>query len=109
MEFSAYLADIPRLHTWDGGKTWRRGGFGPKLLQAFHELVLSCGAENAVVLETGAGNSTLAFLYANPRLLISIAPDGPLFERIRRFCAEHEIDPSALDSRVERSEWALPE
>jgi predicted O-methyltransferase YrrM len=109
MEFSAFLTNIPSLHSWDGGKTWRRGGFGPKMLQAFHDLVLFCGAENAVVLETGAGNSTLAFLYANPKLLISIAPDGPLFERIRSFCTEHQIDASALDFRVDRSEWTLPE
>ena len=109
MDFESYLSHIPDLHSWDGGKTWNSGGFGPSHLQAFRELALLCGGNNAVILETGAGNSTLAFLYATPTKLISIAPDGQIFERILRFCAEHSIDISPLDVHVERSEWVLPE
>jgi predicted O-methyltransferase YrrM len=109
MDFESYLGRIPDLHSWDGGKTWNSGGFSPAHLRAFRDLALLCDSNNAVILETGAGNSTLAFLFASPAKLISIAPDGALFERIRRFCAEHGIDTSPLDVRVERSEWALPE
>jgi predicted O-methyltransferase YrrM len=109
MDFEAYLDRIPDLHSWDDGKTWNSGGFGPLHLRAFRELAFLCGGQNAVILETGAGNSTLAFLYANPRKLLSIAPEGPLFERIVHFCSEHGIDTSPLDFHVERSEWVLPE
>jgi len=109
MDFETYLDRVPDLHTWDGGKTWNTGGFGPQHLRAFRELALSCGEPNPVILETGAGNSTLAFLYADPKRLISIAPERSLFDRILRFCTEHQLDASSLDVHVERSEWTLPE
>jgi hypothetical protein len=61
------------------------------------------------MLETGAGNSTIALMHLNPRRLVSIAPDRELFERIRQYCANTRIDVSALEAHVERSEWVLPQ
>ena len=77
-------------------------------LRAFHDLVARIGGNKATLLETGAGNSTLAFLQARPRKLISIAPDRALFDRIKRFCSENGISKHPLSVRVDRSEWTLP-
>lgn len=109
MNFEAYLGSIPNLHTWDGGKTWVTGGFADHQLREFRRLVDLCGGENATILETGAGNSTITFLYAKPKKIISVDPDPELADRITTFCREHEIDSSRLDFRVGRSEWVLPD
>jgi predicted O-methyltransferase YrrM len=107
--FEDYLKNIPLLHTWDGGKTWRTGGFQAPHLATLFELVEHAGGRDARVLETGAGNSTIAFLYARPRQVVSVAPDADLFKRILRFCEANGVDHSALVQIVNRSEWALPE
>ena len=109
MGFEVYLKGIPNLHSWDGGKTWNTGGFEAPELRQLYEFVHRCGSEEATILETGAGNSTLAFLYARPKKLIAIAPDSSLRDRILGFCEVNGIDPSLLDFYVERSEWVLPE
>jgi predicted O-methyltransferase YrrM len=108
LDFEAYLTQIPDLHSWDDGKTWSRGGFGPTHLRALHDLAVLSGGQQAVILETGAGNSTLSFLFARPKKLIAIAPDAALFNRVRVFCADHGINTSGLDALVERSELILP-
>lgn len=107
MDFDRYLTAIPDLHTWDGGKTWNSGGFQAFHLSAFHRLV-GRSASEPVVLETGAGNSTLAFAYAKPARLISIAPNDDLFERIRGFAQGAALDLSMLEVHVDRSEYVLP-
>ncbi len=108
MTFEEYLQDIPALHTWDGGKTWNSGGFNADQLRVFNNLVARVGGHRAAVLETGAGNSTLCFLYAKPASLISIAPDADLFRRILTSCQTHGVDSSPLEYHVDRSEWLLP-
>jgi precorrin-6B methylase 2 len=109
MDFETYLRNIPNLHTWDGGKTWVTGGFEEYHLREFHELAILCGGSNATILETGAGNSTLAFLYAKAKKIVSIEMKPDLFERIDSFCKEHQIDNSAWDYRIGASEWILPD
>lgn len=103
-----FLSNLPALHSWDGGQTWKSGGFGRRELQALIGLVTEHAGTEARVLETGAGNSTLAFLLAGARSVTSIAPDAALFERIRSYCAEHGIDTARLHERVAYSEDALP-
>lgn len=109
MDFETYLSWIPHLHSWDDGKTWVTGGFNQYELREIHELALRCGGSDATILETGSGNSTITFLFAKPKKLISIDGDRPLSERIARFCATSQIDTSAWDFRHGRSEWILPE
>jgi predicted O-methyltransferase YrrM len=109
MKFEDYLKNIPPLHTWDGGKTWVAGGFGALQLATLFELVAYVGGHDARILETGAGNSTISFLYARPRQLVSIAPDADLFQRIIHFCEANGVDYSALMHIINRSEWSLPE
>ncbi len=105
MDLEHFLSNIPQLHTWDGGTTWNGGGFQAHHLRALREL----GGDHATILETGAGNSTLAFLLAKPQRLISIAPDKNLFERILNSAARLGINTKPLEPLLERSEWALPE
>lgn len=107
MKFDRYLSRIPELHTWDEGKTWNSGGFEAFHLKAFHRLV-GRSATAPVVLETGAGNSTLAFAYARPARLISIAPDQELFARIGSYAQQADLDLSMLEMHVDRSEFVLP-
>jgi len=108
MNFDDYLTRIPDLHKWEGQENWCSGGFGPFHLRAIHDLALVRG-EGAVILETGAGNSTLTFLLASPAKLISIAPDAPLFERIREFCDREGINDAPLEAHADISELVLPE
>jgi hypothetical protein len=60
------------------------------------------------IIETGAGNSTITFLHLSPQRLVSIAPDQALFERIRSYCIENDIEHRALEAHVGGSEWVLP-
>lgn len=107
MRVDEYLAAIPDLHTWDGGRTWNSGGFGPRELRAFVDL--TAATPGARVIETGAGNSTIAFLLGDPSLLVSIAPDPALFGRIIDHCRVNAVDTGSLDARDGRSEWILPQ
>jgi predicted O-methyltransferase YrrM len=104
----AYLDDLPRLHTWDLGVTWNTGGFYPSQLRRMHRIVRERFGDGARILETGAGNSTITFLYGCPKQLVAIAPSADLRDRILAYCADHEIESSPLDFRVERSEIELP-
>lgn len=99
-----YLDDLPLLHSWDGGKTWNTGGFDRETLQSLHPHM----TEGAEILETGAGNSTIFFLFHKPKRLVSVAPDQGLFDRIHAYCDEHGIDRGRLQTEVECSEWVLP-
>ncbi len=102
-----YLLNIPDLHSWDDGKTWNSGGFGPSELRSIYEIVQG-SPEPARVLETGAGNSTICFLLAGCGEVTSIAPDQPLFDRIKKYCTLYSIDTSPLNSIVAISEDSLP-
>jgi predicted O-methyltransferase YrrM len=108
MDFEQYLADMPLLHSWDGGATWNNGGFSPEHLRPLHAFLKERFAQPMEILETGAGNSTICFLFLSPRRLVSIAPEPDLFDRIRSFCQSHDISTLRLESYVEGSEWALP-
>jgi hypothetical protein len=105
--FTEYLDSIPNLHTWDKGATWNSGGFDRVILAAFHDLVVA-QAPRPRIIETGAGNSTLCFLHTHPERIVSIAPDRELFERVTDYAVAHNLDVSALEMHVERSELALP-
>lgn len=106
--FDNYLANIPDLHTWDDGKTWNSGGFERTHLASIYDLVRAQGARPRV-LETGAGNSTLCFLHAEPERLVSIAPDAELFERIAGYARAKGLATTPLEQHVERSELVLPQ
>ena len=109
MDFDAYLEDLPLLHTWDRGETWNTGGFSASQLRRIHQLAGECFHDRPVrVLETGAGNSTITFLHLSLDRLVSIAPAADLRDRILTYCNSYEIDSSALDYRLERSEVELP-
>ena len=59
--FGAFVATLPLLHTFDGGKTWNTGGFERQHfepLAAFFDREL---VHRRHVIETGCGNSTIFF------------------------------------------------
>lgn len=106
--FENYLSDLPLLHTWDEGKTWNTGGFNADQLRTVHGLVTQRFPTGARIIETGAGNSTLSFLFGKPASLVSIAPAADLRSRIVDQCARLGLDAGPLDFRVARSEVELP-
>src|SRR5439155_22271329 len=81
--FSAYLSNLPLLHSWDGGVSWNTGGFQPEHLADLYRLLREKLPPSPMLLETGAGNSTICLLFLHPRRLVSIAPEAALFDRIR--------------------------
>ena len=109
MTFASFAASPPLLHTWDGGKTFGTGGFGPYHLQAIFDFGRKNLPPKARMIETGAGCSTICFLYLEPSRLVSIAPDPALFDRIKAYCDKNGVDETPLDPRVDGSEWVLPE
>jgi hypothetical protein len=109
-DFSSFIADVPLLHSWDDGQTWNTGGFGARLLTRLKRtLEAECTANDLVIAETGAGNTTILFLLMKAKRLHSIAPDAALRDRILAYCAANQIDSSALQFAVDRSESFLPE
>jgi hypothetical protein len=103
-----FLGNLPLLHTWDGGKTWNTGGFGPEHLGRMLEYLGKSAPARPAILETGAGNSTLAFLLLRPGSLVSICPEQPLFERIEKYARDHAIDLGPWTRHLDGSEWTLP-
>lgn len=108
MNIDTYLDHIPLLHSWDGGATWNTGGFDAPYLRFIYEIATTELTCDRVILETGAGNSTICFLLAEPKTLISIAPDAALKHRILDYCGTHKVDVTPLFFQVEQSELALP-
>jgi predicted O-methyltransferase YrrM len=104
MDIEGLLNNIPLLHVWDGKAN--TGGFDKLGLRALYDLARSVGSPK--VLETGAGNSSLAFMLAGAVRLISICPEQPLFERIRAFTEKSAIDASHWQPITMRSEICLP-
>lgn len=108
VQIGDYLKNLPLLHTWDEGKTWNTGGFTEEHLQKLLDFLGKELPERPALLETGAGNSTIAMLLLQPGRLTSICPEQALFERIRSYCDQHGIDTRSWSTYVEGSEWALP-
>jgi hypothetical protein len=106
MVFEDYLRDIPRLHSWDG--VWNTGGFERRHLEPLYNLLRENLPDFPVLLETGAGNSTITMLFLQPARLISIAPEAQLFERIRTFCQRNGIPDTVLEAHIDGSQWVLP-
>jgi glycosyltransferase involved in cell wall biosynthesis len=106
MAFEEYLKDIPLLHSWDGGITWNTGGFEASSLQKLYSLASK--QPKPVIIETGAGNSTIAFLYANPGKLISITPEQGLIARIREYCQKQNLNTEKFVPYLDISEIRLP-
>lgn len=106
MAFASFAHNPPKFHFWDG--KWDYGGFSTYHLEAIYGFCRKHGPPSPTILETGAGNSTICFLHLNPRRVISIAPDQPLFDRIKDYCTANAIDIEPLRILVEGSEWALP-
>lgn len=108
MDFYEYLDNLPLLHNWDGGKTWCTGGFQREHLEKLHDFLKKNLPLSPRMLETGAGNSTIAMLFLAPRKLVSIAPAKKLFERINDFCTKHGISFDTLEIYADGSQWVLP-
>jgi predicted O-methyltransferase YrrM len=106
MSFEEYLNDLPLLHFWSG--VWNTGGFEREDLKTLYKFLRDRLPAHAVLLETGAGNSTITMLFLQPARLSSIAPDPPLFERIREFCRKSEISDIPLEAHIDGSQWVLP-
>jgi len=106
MLFDDYLSNMPLLHYWEG--QWSKGGFDEHSLKEMYSFLESALPKNSILLETGAGNSTLMMLYLQPSKLISIAPDEQLFERISEYCEKNSISNVALEKHIEGSQWVLP-
>lgn len=79
--FDRFLSDLPRLHSWDGGMTWVNGGFEAKHLKEMVNNIRGRFSRPRII-ETGAGNSTLLFLFCDPETVVSVCPDRDLFHRI---------------------------
>jgi hypothetical protein len=109
ISFDQYAADLPQLHTWDGGVYWNSGGFEASHLRSLRTFFDTHVPAHPWVLETGAGNSTIFFLYHSPTRLVSIAPDADLFARIRAYCDQAGVSTAGLEARVGGSEWILPQ
>ena len=108
VNFEDYLADLPLLHSWDGGKSWNTGGFKAEHLRRLHETIAARVPNGASFIETGAGNSTLTFLQLSPSRVVSVVPDDELHRRVRTAATERGIDHTPLVFRGDRSEIALP-
>ena len=108
INFEEYLTTLPMLHTWDGGKTWNSGGFDRSHLERLHNFLKENLPGAPVLLETGAGNSTISFLFLEPKRMVSIAPEASLFDRIRDYCITKDISIDSLEVHVDGSEWVLP-
>lgn len=106
--FNLLADDPPLLHLWQG--EWNRGGFGRASLTALYEFLFPPGRERAVIVETGAGLSTLAFLASRPERLITVSVDrdGGLESRIREWCRKAGLDTEPLEYINDLSEKVLP-
>jgi len=106
--FEALLSNKPKLHYWGG--EWNCGGLDNIKLRRLFELACqSVESATGTIIETGAGLSTLAFLAAKPRRLISIVPDRDLKKRIDAEAVKLSLSQDGHEFYIERSEYALPE
>jgi hypothetical protein len=100
------LRERPRLHDFAGQGELVEGGLSAPMA---HRLVAGIREfHNPVVLETGAGLSTLLFCCLAPRRVISMEPNAQLWERIFDEAERRSISTAVLRDIRERSEVALP-
>ncbi|BCP55314.1 hypothetical protein K32_39310 [Kaistia sp. 32K] len=99
---------LPNLHTWDDGATWNTGGFNREHLEKVIQIITQ-RFPTARIIETGAGNSTISFLFCGPSKLVSICPEPDLFGRIKEYCASKTLDDSAWEPIEGFSETVLPD
>jgi len=101
------IANPPELHFW-GGK-WHSGGFHETHVRTMMSHLANLGdATNFRIVETGAGQSTALFVALGFKEVVSIAPDEPLFERIRALLDKGGVKRGAMNSFADFSENALP-
>lgn len=106
--FDAILSSKPKLHFWWG--EWQEGGLTDAMLQTLFDLTCSVTSRHpGIVLETGAGLSTLVFLAAEPSKVITIAPNSALKDRLYAQIAHFSLEAAQLDFFVDRSENVLPD
>ena len=103
-----YLCDLPLLHTWDGGQTWNSGGFTSTELRRLHAFLCDALPPHPVVVETGAGNTTITLAFLPPGHHFVICPDEAVIDRVLRFCEGAGLTTNHLDIRIGFSEWLLP-
>jgi hypothetical protein len=110
--------DPPQLHYWEGYGDWTPGGFNGPELKSLAGLIQQ-NFSSPRIIETGCGNSTIAFLLCNPQKVVSVSlaadffqvggfRDGVVFDRITDYCAQHSISIGPLNAIVGRSERELP-
>lgn len=107
MRLEDYLLDIPKLHSWDGGRTWNTGGFERSHFEPLHRLMIEEPCRRRI-LETGCGNSSIFFLLHKPELVTTIDPDSAVMDRVIKFCDRHAIDRSPHETHLEPSDTILP-
>jgi hypothetical protein len=100
-EIEQLIQRRPHFHAWPDGKpaNW---AVAPDVLRFIHGSV----APGMQTLETGAGQTTVAFAIAGARH-ICITPDRDQTQRIRAYCGEHGIDQTVTFIH-ESSDVALP-
>ena len=104
--FKEFLESPPELHTWDHGETWNTGGFlGPDLSWL---LDLCREFSHPRIAETGAGCSTLLFLFTDPSVVRSVAPDRQLRDRILEYARRMKLSTRPLHYSVGSSEDVIP-
>lgn len=104
LDLEKYLSNLPKLHVWGGVPS--DGGLWADLLRQIVRLVEQYN--RPVILETGSGNSTIAFLLSGVENLISVSSGKEVFDRVQAYCLENNIETSSLRRIDERSEIALP-
>jgi predicted O-methyltransferase YrrM len=96
------LADAPALHGPPGPGEITHGLLEPAL--RFIDRMITPGSRT---LETGSGYSTILFA-ATGAQHTCIVPNPQEVDRIRAYCAEHQISVERVDFRLEASERLLP-
>ena len=95
------LSDPPPLHGDDGAR--QSFGVAPEALEVIRDAV----RPGSRTLETGAGVSTCAFAVLGA-VHDCVVPVQHEIDRIRAWCAEHDVDASGLRFHAARSQDALP-
>ena len=107
ISFYEYLRNLPKLHSWDGGKTWNTGGFEVRHLRAMHELTTRFFPHGGDIIETGAGNSTVTFLLSGPGKLTSVCTTQSTLDGVASYCLTNDVPTDCFEPVCGRSEWVL--
>ena len=102
------LNNLPMLHFWHGEFSY--GGFDKAVVGSLFWELFPALPEAPVIVETGAGLSTLAFLAARPSRLVTVSvdPDGGLERRIREWAGANDFPLESLQYINGLSEYHLP-